>query len=391
LSSSGHPRRINTSRQQLSKARRHPSRRAHHCTCSRNKKLIARMAAVPAWLLSSLASLGALYVSAVAIRFLSYLALILRRPKDLRCRYGSWAVITGPTAGIGRSMSLELARRGLNLVLVGRDPAKLRDISETISSTHAVQTRTVLFDFSLASTPQGEKAVRRLREAVEGLDVGVLVNNAGVAKPGAVYLHEVAVEAWVRMIRVNLWALTEVTAAVLPGMVERGKGAIVNIGSGSGSLLPSYPLYSVYSATKRYAAGFSRSLAVEYRRKGIDVQCQVPLLVETNMVSNDVKGSFVPQFVLAPDAYARDAVGWIGHGTLCVPSVAHRFQAWTISLSPDFGYDAHILNKHLQHRDIFRRLRPWRKNSQGNSRNGSVDVATQQDKSGVCSEAPTSG
>lgn len=97
----------------------------------------------------------------------------------------------------------------------------------------------------------GDEATRRLREAVEGLDVGVLVNNAGVAKPCAVYLHEFDVEAWMRMIRVNLWALTEVTAAVLPGMVARGRGAVVNIGSGSTEAIPSFPLYTIYAATKR--------------------------------------------------------------------------------------------------------------------------------------------
>jgi 17beta-estradiol 17-dehydrogenase / very-long-chain 3-oxoacyl-CoA reductase len=95
--------------------------------------------------------------------------------------------------------------------------------------------------------------MRRLRKAVKGLDVGVLVNNAGVAKPGAVFLHEADAEAWVRMIRVNLWAVTEVTAAVLPGMVERGRGAVVNMGSAS-SAVPSFPLHTMYSATKRYVS-----------------------------------------------------------------------------------------------------------------------------------------
>ena len=94
--------------------------------------------------------------------------------------------------------------------------------------------------------------MRRLREAVAGLDVGVLVNNAGVAKPGAVYMHEVGVEARARMIRVNVLALTEVTAAVLPGMVRRGRGAVVNIGSGSSEAIPSFPLYTIYAASKRY-------------------------------------------------------------------------------------------------------------------------------------------
>jgi 17beta-estradiol 17-dehydrogenase / very-long-chain 3-oxoacyl-CoA reductase len=149
-------------------------------------------------------------------------------------------------------MAMELARAGLNLVLVGRDPAKLQDVSAKIARCHGVQTRTVVFDLSLVSTAQGDEAMRRLREAIEGLDVGVLVNNAGVNKPGALYLHEVEVESLMRMVRVNLQALTEVTAAVLPGMVRRRRGAVVNIGSGSTLAVPSFPLYSVYAATKRY-------------------------------------------------------------------------------------------------------------------------------------------
>ncbi|PUZ61052.1 hypothetical protein GQ55_4G238700 [Panicum hallii var. hallii] len=191
----------------------------------------------------SLAVLGALYLAAVTLRLLDCLGLpsLLRLPTNLRRRYGAWAVVTGPTSGIGRSMALELARRGLSVVLVGRDPDRLRDISDAITRNHAVQTKTVVFDLSLVSTTQGDEAMRRLREAVEGLDVGVLVNNAGVAKPCAVYLHEFDVEAWMRMVRVNLWALTEVAAAVLPGMAARGRGAVVNIGSGSTERSPPSP------------------------------------------------------------------------------------------------------------------------------------------------------
>ena len=104
-----------------------------------------------------MASLGAIQVFALSIRLLANLVLFLRRPKDLCRTYGAWAVVTGPTSGIGRAMSLELARSGLNLVLVGRDPTRLREISETISRTYAMQTKTVLFDFSLVSTAQGIK------------------------------------------------------------------------------------------------------------------------------------------------------------------------------------------------------------------------------------------
>ncbi|WVZ81444.1 hypothetical protein U9M48_028819 [Paspalum notatum var. saurae] len=93
----------------------------------------------------------------------------------------------------------------------------------------------------------GDEAILRL----QGLDVGLLVNNAVVNTPGAVYLHEDDIERFVRMIRVNLWGLTEVTAAVLSTMLARGSGAIVNVGSGSTLAVPSFPLYTVYSSTKK--------------------------------------------------------------------------------------------------------------------------------------------
>ncbi|KAE8798545.1 Hydroxysteroid dehydrogenase-like protein 1 [Hordeum vulgare] len=322
-----------------------------------------------AWF-GSLATLGALYSASVVLRLLSHLALLLRRPTDLRRRYGAWAVVTGPTSGIGESLALELARRGLNLVLVGRDPAKLQDISETISKTRAVQTKTVVFDLSLVATPQGDEAMRRLREAVEGLDVGLLVNNAGVAKPCAVYLHEMDVDAWVRKIRVNLWALTEVTAAVLPGMVQRGRGAVVNIGSGSSEAIPSFPLYSVYAASKRYVAQFSRSLYVEYRSKGIDVQCQVPLFVETKMTWRAAKrgerGLLSRLIMPTSDAYARAAGRWVGHGPLCMPNLGHRLQWYLCRIAPDRLLDALRLRENLRQRAVFQRLRPPREPSHAN-------------------------
>ncbi|XP_040381205.1 very-long-chain 3-oxoacyl-CoA reductase 1-like [Oryza brachyantha] len=328
------------------------------------------------WLFA-LTVIGAIYVAAVAFRLLSHLALCLRRPRDLRRRYGAWAVVTGPTSGIGRSMALELAGLGLNLVLVGRDPGKLQDISDAIARSHGragVQTKTVVFDLALASTAKGDEALRRLREAVAGLDVGVLVNNAGVARPCAVYLHEADVEAWVKMIRVNLWALTEVTAAVLPGMVERGRGAVVNIGSGSTEAIPSFPLYSVYAATKRYVAEFSRSLYVEYKSKGIDVQCQAPLFVATNMTSGVAKSGAdgadaaaaktskprrrrASAFVPTSEAYAAAAARWIGHGAVCMPNLGHRLQWCVARAVPDAVHDRARLRENLRQRAVFQRLR----------------------------------
>jgi 17beta-estradiol 17-dehydrogenase / very-long-chain 3-oxoacyl-CoA reductase len=148
---------------------------------------------------------------------------------------------------------MELARRGISLVLLDLDAANLRSVSDAIRETHPdIQTKTVVFDLSLVGTAAGDEAKRELKEAVEGLDVGVLVNNAAVARPGALYVHEADMERLARMISVNVMGLTDVTAAVLPGMLERGRGAVVNVGSGSTVAVPSFPLYTVYSATKQF-------------------------------------------------------------------------------------------------------------------------------------------
>jgi 17beta-estradiol 17-dehydrogenase / very-long-chain 3-oxoacyl-CoA reductase len=116
--------------------------------------MAAQLQQAPSWFIS-LAFLGALCVAGFTSRLLVHLTLCLRRPKDLRRRYGTWAVVTGPTSGIGRSVALELARRGLNLVLVDLSAANLQEVSGTIRSRHAVKTMSVVFDLSLLSTPQG--------------------------------------------------------------------------------------------------------------------------------------------------------------------------------------------------------------------------------------------
>jgi 17beta-estradiol 17-dehydrogenase / very-long-chain 3-oxoacyl-CoA reductase len=94
------------------------------------------------------------------------------------------------------------------------------------------------------------RGVARVAAAVEGLDVGILVNNAGATYPGAAYFHEVETHVWEAVVRVNLEAATRITRAVVPAMVRRRRGAVINVGSGSSVVLPAFPFYTVYAATK---------------------------------------------------------------------------------------------------------------------------------------------
>ena len=202
----------------------------------------------PAWALA-LAALGLLASARAAARLALWLyAAFLRPAMPLRRRYGAWAVVTGATDGIGRALAFRLAAAGLGLVLVGRSPERLAAVAAEVEERHpGAEVRTFVLD--LAADGLAAR-VGALEELVRGLDVGVLVNNAGACYPYARYFHEVDEALLRNLMRLNVEAVTRVTHAVLPGMVERGRGAVVNMGSGASAILPCDPLYTVYAATK---------------------------------------------------------------------------------------------------------------------------------------------
>ena len=109
--------------------------------------------------------------------------------------------------------------------------------------------RSVAFDLAVTGD-DARRGVARVAAAVEGRDVGVLVNNAGATYPCAAYFHEVEAPVWEAVVRVNVEAATRITRALLPMMAARGRGAVVNVGSGSSVVVPAFPLYAVYAASK---------------------------------------------------------------------------------------------------------------------------------------------
>ncbi|XP_043705853.1 very-long-chain 3-oxoacyl-CoA reductase 1-like [Telopea speciosissima] len=309
--------------------------------------------AQPFWVLVPF-FLGFLMVLKSAVASLRWVYIYFLRPaKDLK-KYGSWAVVTGPTDGIGKGLAFELARKHLNLVLVGRNPEKLKEVSDAIKSRYGgIQIRNVVVDLA-GDLSEG---IERFRKVIEGLDVGVLVNCAGVAFPYARFLHEVDEELLKDVIQVNVEAINRVTKVVLPGMLRRKRGAIVNIGSGSVTATPSYPLVSVYAATKAYVHHLSRNLHVDCKLKGIDVQCQVPLLVATKMIRIKKTNLFTP----SPEKYSKASIRWIGYDHTCVPYWPHSIQTILIRALPESLVDWIYFRYHLnmrkkgQHRDFMKK------------------------------------
>ncbi|XVE92266.1 hypothetical protein REPUB_Repub01dG0081800 [Reevesia pubescens] len=301
----------------------------------------------PTWLFL-LSFLGFLSFLNHSISLLKWVfTTFFRAPKNLN-KYGSWALITGATDGIGKAFATQLARQGLNLILVSRNSNKLKTVSTEIQTEFPhIKIKVVAHDFSSDVSTTG---VRLIEEAVKEAEVGVLINNVGITYPGAMYFHEVDEQVWKEIVRVNLEGTTWITRVVLPGMLNRKRGAIVNIGSGASIVVPSHPLYSIYAATKAYIDQLSRSLYVEYKLCGIDVQCQVPLYVATNLASKVALIEKSSLFVPSPEDYAKMAIRRIGYEPRCTPHWSHSVQWCFARFLPDALLDAWRLSIGLRRR-----------------------------------------
>lgn len=226
--------------------------------------------------------LGAL-VATVAALWLLYRLLsgfriwVLGNGALLSPKLGRWAVVTGATDGIGKSYAEELARRGFSMMLISRSQDKLDDVARSLEERYQVETKTIAVDFGKMDI------YPKVEAGLAGLEVGVLVNNVGVSYSyPEYYLHIPDLDNFItNMINVNMTSVCQMTRLVLPRMVERSKGVILNISSASG-MYP-VPLLTVYSATKAFVDFFSRGLQEEYRRQGIIIQSVLPFFVATKM------------------------------------------------------------------------------------------------------------
>jgi len=247
--------------------------------------------------------------------FLSAQTFVLGRltPSKSPKSFGDWAVVTGCTDGIGLAMAEELAKRGMDLVLVSRTQSKLVDLAEALEPKYRIHTKVLAIDYAEATFADWS----RLEAALVGLNVGLLVNNCGMSYPRAMYTEETSEALVSDLIKVNCESLTNTTRVVLKAMLPRRKGCIVNLGSGAG-MVHTEPCYSVYAGTKAYVDAFSRSLASECRSRGIRVQCHIPLYVVSKMSRIRKSSLTVP----SAKVYAQAAVASLGKDYGFSPTLA---------------------------------------------------------------------
>ena len=267
---------------------------------------------VASWVLAAALGLGLVQLFRVALRVQTWVLGQLTPSRSPKA-FGEWAVVTGCTDGIGLAMAEELARQGMNLVLVSRTQSKLADLAEVLEPKYRIRTKVLAINYAEATFADWA----RLEAALAGLSVGVLVNNCGMSYPRAMFTEETTDALVSDLIKVNCESLTNTTRVVLKAMLPRKKGCIVNVGSGAG-MVYTEPCYSVYAGTKAYVDAFTRSLASECRSRGIRVQCHIPLYVVSKMSKIRRSSLTVPS---AKD-YAKAAVAALGKDQGFSPTLA---------------------------------------------------------------------
>ncbi len=244
---------------------------------------------------------------------------------------GGVVVVTGASSGIGREIARLVARRAKSLVLVARRKERLEELSKEVArdglTVHAVAC-------DLADRSATQALGGRIAELVG--DVDVLVNNAGVGDIGL--FERAAEDKTVSMIELNVTSLVLLTRAVLPRMVERGRGGILNVSSGFG--LAYLPGFASYVATKHFVTGFSESLCTELAGTGVRVTqvCPGPVATEFEQNIGNFTGQKAPAFMEISAAHcAASAVRGFDRGrAIVIPGLLMKVVMLVAAWTPRF-------------------------------------------------------
>jgi short-subunit dehydrogenase len=243
----------------------------------------------------------------------------------------STALITGASAGIGAEIARQLARRGWGVTLVARREPRLRELADELSGAHGVRAEAIAAD--LGSGAERDRLAAALRE--HGLAVEILVNNAGFGDSAAVHVADR--ERLVEMVRLNCEALVDLQARYTPAMVERGRGAVLNVAS-TAAFQP-LPETGTYAATKAFVLSLTEAANAELRGSGVTMTALCPGPVKTEFAQAAGIGSAEERlpgvFWTSVEQVARQAIEGMESGKrVVVPGLLNRATALTGQHSP---------------------------------------------------------
>ncbi len=235
---------------------------------------------------------------------------------------GQTVLVTGASEGIGQALVKELDGRVGHFILVSRRRDALTELAEALRTPSSV----IPCDLSTQEGPDD------LLKSLSGVSVDVLINNAGVSVGGR--FEDRSIDEVLAMIRLNVEAPTRLIHALLPGWRERGRGAVLNVGSVAG-LLPC-PGMSAYGATKSYINSFSQALAGELHRSGIQVSCLAPGSTRTGFFRRArIDESKLTKHFQSAESVAREGVRALERGRILhISGLPNRLVDRLIRFSP---------------------------------------------------------
>jgi len=242
------------------------------------------------------------------------------------------ALVTGASAGIGRALAAEFARHGHDVAVVARRRDKLEALAEELTEAYAVDVAVIPQDLS------GDDAPETLLGEVEarGLTVDILVNNAGIVAQGA--FTDTPLDRITDLVHLNMHTPAQLARRVLPGMLERGGGRILNVASIAA--FQAVPSFAVYAASKAFVLSLTESVAEELRGTGVTVTALCPGFTRTEMY-DEIAGQrswaeWVPAFLLdTPESVARAGYRACARGdAVCVPGLPNRMATELYRLPP---------------------------------------------------------
>ncbi|CAL8084989.1 unnamed protein product [Calicophoron daubneyi] len=241
--------------------------------------------------------------------------------------------------GIGRAYACELAKEGLNIMLISNDPDSLTQTAEEIEATYGVKTKAILGDFTEPDL------IEKLRPEIEQLpSVACLVNNVGMFCPlreAAISGGLISLEFIQKIIKCNMASGTNMSHLVAPILLRQNRpnAAIINISSQS-AFMP-LPYISLYGASKAYISHFSLALEEELRGRGIIVQTVYPAIVATRL-SGITRASFV---IPDPETFVKSALDLLGVENRTAGYIGHALQRLITLKLPDFMTKLRIQKK----------------------------------------------
>lgn len=239
-----------------------------------------------------------------------------------------WALVTGASSGIGRALSLELARARIPVIAAARSRPALEQLAEELRASGAPDALPVSIDLT---APEGPA---QLLEAAKDRAIGYLVNNAGFGSNGR--FHELPLQGELGQVDLNVRALVELTHRCVGPMLERRAGRILNIASTAA--FQAGPLMSTYYATKAFVLSFSEGLAAELADSGVTVTCHCPGPTESNFgatAGNDASVLFKRAKLASSEDVARHAFRAMMKGKrVAIYGAANWFGALSTRLAP---------------------------------------------------------